>query len=153
MFQLFFPILEKEHYYLLCADFETGRLEIIYNSASTESAANKYGDTIDNEYFKREGEPFKAGQCMNLATKRMQMKWRDHMNKIDCGVYLMRHMESYCGEGVNRWVCGLKKGDRSELNSLRLHYIKEIFTSDVNTHRTSNVARALAFHARSSAGT
>nr|GMD50439.1 putative ulp1 protease family, C-terminal catalytic domain-containing protein [Ipomoea batatas] len=135
MFQLFFPILENEHYYLLCADFETGRLEIIDNSASTESTANKYGDTIDN------------------ATKRMQMKWRDHRNKIDCRVYLMRHMESYCGEGVNRWVCGLKKGDRSELNSLRLHYIKEIFTSDVNTHRTSNVARALAFHARSSAGT
>lgn len=48
MFQLFFPILEKEHYYLLCADFETGRLEIIDNSASTESTVNKYGDTIDN---------------------------------------------------------------------------------------------------------
>nr|GMC73617.1 zinc finger BED domain-containing protein DAYSLEEPER-like [Ipomoea batatas] len=64
-----------------------------------------------HEYFKRVGEPFKAGLCMNLVTKRMQMKWRDNRNKIDCGAYLMRHMESYSGVGVNSWVCGLAKSD------------------------------------------
>nr|GMC69110.1 zinc finger BED domain-containing protein RICESLEEPER 2-like [Ipomoea batatas] len=66
-------------------------------------------------------------------------------NKVNCGVYLMRHMESYVREDVARWECGLFRGDQSELDSLRLHYMKEICTTDINSHNTSNVACALRF--------
>nr|GMC75084.1 zinc finger BED domain-containing protein RICESLEEPER 2-like [Ipomoea batatas]GMC85605.1 zinc finger BED domain-containing protein RICESLEEPER 2-like [Ipomoea batatas]GME17288.1 zinc finger BED domain-containing protein RICESLEEPER 2-like [Ipomoea batatas] len=83
--------------------------------------------------------------CLNLETKRMPIKWRDSKNKVDCGLYVMRHMESYCGEGVGSWECGLAKGHRTELNQLRLQYMKEICTFDRNAHCTSNVARALHF--------
>nr|GME19813.1 uncharacterized protein LOC109189836 [Ipomoea batatas] len=132
---LFFPIVESKRFYLLCVNFETERLEIIDSSTSTEATALKYGDTPDN------------------VTKRMPMKWRDSRNTIDCGVYVMRHMESFFGESVGSWVCGLAKGDRAELNRLRLHYMKEMCTVDVNVHRTSNVARALRFVSTSSTAT
>nr|GMD25008.1 zinc finger BED domain-containing protein RICESLEEPER 2-like [Ipomoea batatas] len=66
-------------------------------------------------------------------------------NKVDCGVYLMCHMESYAREGVARWECGLVRGVQAELDRLPLHYMKEIYTADINSHNTSNVACALRF--------
>lgn len=39
--------------------------------------------------------------CAGLMPKRMQMPWRDFKNKSDYGVYLMRHMETFVGQGVS----------------------------------------------------
>ncbi|XP_031098273.1 uncharacterized protein LOC116002310 [Ipomoea triloba] len=131
LFQLFFPILQQNHFYLLCVDFKSERLEITDNSASTQPTPVKYGDTPENvklllsEYFTFVGEKFKSIVCENLKTKRMPMNWRDTKNKVDYGVYLMRHMKSYVGEGVAKWDCGLTSGDRSQLQRLRLRYIYE----------------------------
>nr|GLL45325.1 uncharacterized protein LOC109189836 [Ipomoea trifida] len=61
--------------------------------ASTQPTPVKYGDTPENVKFK-------SIVCDNLKTKRMPMKWRDTKNKVDYGMYLMRHMESYVGEAV-----------------------------------------------------
>nr|GMD76971.1 receptor-like protein 12 [Ipomoea batatas] len=103
---LFFPILQQNHLYLLCVDFKFERLEIIDNSASTQHTPVKYGDTPENvklllsEYFTFVGEKFKSIVCDNLKTKRMPMKWRDTKNKVDYGMYLMWHMESYVGDAV-----------------------------------------------------
>nr|GMD82804.1 ulp1 protease family, C-terminal catalytic domain-containing protein [Ipomoea batatas] len=91
--ELFFPILQQNHFYLLCVDFKFERLEIIDNSASTQPTPAKYGDTPENVKFK-------SIVCDNLKTKRMPMTWRDTKNKVDYGMYLMRHMESYVGEAV-----------------------------------------------------
>nr|GMD36094.1 zinc finger BED domain-containing protein RICESLEEPER 2-like [Ipomoea batatas] len=54
------------------------------------------------EYFTSVGEKFKPIICENLKCKRTPMKWRDIGNEVDCGVYLMRHMESYVGERVTK---------------------------------------------------
>nr|GMD29287.1 zinc finger BED domain-containing protein RICESLEEPER 2-like [Ipomoea batatas] len=51
------------------------------------------------------------------------------------GVYVMCHMETYVGQGVSKWVCGLTKGDTAKLQQHRLHYMKEITTSEYNLHR------------------
>nr|GMD83396.1 zinc finger BED domain-containing protein RICESLEEPER 2-like [Ipomoea batatas]GMD86950.1 zinc finger BED domain-containing protein RICESLEEPER 2-like [Ipomoea batatas] len=91
------------------------------------------------------GEGLKFAVCLNLETKRMQMKWRDTKNKVDSGVYLMQHMESYGGEGVGRWDCSLVRGDITELERLRLCCMKEICIVYINAHHMSNVARALRF--------
>ena len=41
----------------------------------------------------------------NTKPSRMQMKWRTKKNHVDCGVFLMLHMESY--NGLEDWDCGL----------------------------------------------
>nr|GMD81456.1 uncharacterized protein LOC109189836 [Ipomoea batatas] len=143
-FQLFFPILQHNHFYLLCVDFKTEPLEIIDNSASTEATQVKYGDTIENvklllsKYFTSVGEKFKSIICENLKCKRMSMKWWDTRNTVDYGVYLMRHMESYVGESVAKWDCGLTSGDRLQLQMLHLRYMKELSTVDINAHSTTD---------------
>nr|GLL44949.1 uncharacterized protein LOC109146919 [Ipomoea trifida] len=80
--------------------------------------------------------------CAGLVLKRMQMSWHDSKNKTDCEVYLMRHMESFVGQGVSNWDCGLVKGDYSTLHKLRLQYMKEVAVSEYNLHRARNLRRA-----------
>lgn len=41
----------------------------------------------------------------------IQMPWRDRKNVWDCGIYLMKHMESYHGQPVKQWNVGLKKNE------------------------------------------
>nr|GMC69105.1 zinc finger BED domain-containing protein RICESLEEPER 2-like [Ipomoea batatas] len=98
-----------------------------------------------SEYFTFVGEKFKSIICENLKCKRMPRKWSDTKNKVDCGVYLMRHMESYVGESVAKWDCGLTSGDRLQLQMLSLCYMKELCIVDINAHHTSNVAHTLRF--------
>lgn len=56
-----------------------------------------YKDML-SEFF-RPISPAKITMCACVEGKRMQMSWRDSKNKIDYGVYLMRYMEMYVGQG------------------------------------------------------
>nr|GMD57203.1 zinc finger BED domain-containing protein RICESLEEPER 2-like [Ipomoea batatas] len=124
-FQVLFPILRREHYFLICFDFRRYRLEQIMLSEFYNKVHN--GRSI---------------LCARLVLKRMQMSWHDSKNKTDCEVYLMRHMESFVGQGVSNWDCGLVKGDYSTLHKLRLQYMKEVAVSEYNLHRARNLRRA-----------
>nr|GMD81527.1 ulp1 protease family, C-terminal catalytic domain-containing protein [Ipomoea batatas] len=112
---LFFPILQQNHFYLLCLDFKFKRLEIIDNSALTQPTPVKYGNTPENVKLL-------LSECFTSVGD-----------------------EKFNREGVAKWDCGLTSGDRSQLQRLRLRYMKELCTVDINAHHTSNVARALRF--------
>nr|GMD14276.1 50S ribosomal protein L18-like isoform X4 [Ipomoea batatas] len=71
---------------------------------------NRTKKLLLTEYFTSVGEKFKPIICENLKCKRTPMKWRDTGNEVDCGVYLMRHMESYVGESVTKEDYGLTRG-------------------------------------------
>lgn len=45
----------------------------------------------------------KARHLLNVEITRLQMKWRTTNNSIDCGIFAMRHMETYKGNGVRSW--------------------------------------------------
>nr|GMC82812.1 zinc finger BED domain-containing protein RICESLEEPER 2-like [Ipomoea batatas] len=139
---MFFPIIWQEHYFLLCSDFCRFRLEIIDNSSSPAAKMDKYGEClVDMEFFTKT-HPGRSMLCAGLEPKRMQMPWRDFNNKIDCGVYLMRHMETFTSQAVRYWDCGLVKGEYSMLHKLRLQYMKDLVLSEYNLHRSRNLARA-----------
>nr|GMC69146.1 uncharacterized protein LOC109168900 [Ipomoea batatas] len=100
---MFFPIIREEHYFLICFDFCRFRLEIIDNSASPKGKKKIYDESLEDmqdmlqEFFSKT-HPGKSVLAAGLEPKRMQMPWRDVKNKIDCGVYLMRHMETFTGQ-------------------------------------------------------
>ncbi|KAK9723685.1 hypothetical protein RND81_05G017800 [Saponaria officinalis] len=50
----------------------------------------------------------------------VKMSWRSTTNVDDCGVYVIRHMETFKGDP--KWGCGLKKNDVGTLDKLRLSY-------------------------------
>jgi len=86
-----------------------------------------------------------ASKIKHAKPVRMEFPWTTLQNVVDCGVFLMRHMETYKGTSVREWECGLSteknvKGDASnkqkrELDDLRHKYVAKILLSDVNTSR------------------
>ncbi|VFQ77925.1 unnamed protein product [Cuscuta campestris] len=57
---------------------------------------------------------------------------RDSTAVFDYGVITMRHMETYTGQALKQWECGLKKGDERAVNALRTKYCAAIVESDIN---------------------
>nr|GMD88062.1 uncharacterized protein LOC109164944 [Ipomoea batatas] len=87
----------------------------------------------------------RAGRVRCLKPKRMQMSWRDGIILEDSGIYTMRHMETYLGQGVSSWECGIVKGDKNMLNDLHKKFMHDILVSNINTHKHSVIQRVLEY--------
>ncbi|KAJ0907292.1 hypothetical protein HanRHA438_Chr07g0297191 [Helianthus annuus] len=96
-------------------------------------------------YLENIGHP--AGGVINqVEPVRLEMPWRTKHNVIDCGVFLMRHMETYKGVTGKAWECGFSNEctnageitykQRKEIDDLRHKYIMKMLLSDANTHRS-----------------
>nr|GLL44688.1 uncharacterized protein LOC109175178 [Ipomoea trifida] len=88
---------------------------------------------------------YKSEKIAKLKLKRMKMSWRDNKNKVDCGVFLMRHMETFRGQLPELWDCGLEKENKDQLNVLRIKYLTALVMSDVNEHKARNIQQAAEF--------
>ncbi|MFS7963320.1 hypothetical protein Hanom_Chr08g00736701 [Helianthus anomalus] len=63
------------------------------------------------------------------------MDWRTLQNGCGCGVFTMRHMETY--KGKSPWNSGFENEDKkkiqdSQLQFLRYRYLSKIVLSDYN---------------------
>ena len=92
-----------------------------------------------------EGEVIRSGDIARVTPTRMQMPWRDTNNTVDCGIYTMRHMETFTGQTYKTWDCGFVKGDYTYLRQLRMTYMREMLMIDINEHQGSNLKRARKF--------
>nr|GMD96852.1 uncharacterized protein LOC109164944 [Ipomoea batatas] len=86
-----------------------------------------------------------ADRVRCLIPKRMQMSWRNKTILEDSDIYTMRHMESYLGQGVSRWECGIVKGDMHMLNDLRKKFMHDILVSNINSHKHFVIQWALEY--------
>ncbi|KAF5765684.1 hypothetical protein HanXRQr2_Chr15g0706641 [Helianthus annuus] len=50
-------------------------------------------------------------ELANSVIERKEMDWRTKNNDVDCGVFTMRHMETYKRDKIP-WVTGFVKGDK-----------------------------------------
>nr|GMD79464.1 uncharacterized protein LOC109162486 [Ipomoea batatas] len=69
------------------------------------------------------------------SPKNEKMSWRDNNNKVDYGVFAMRHMETYMGKGTRGWDFGLEKENKEQLNNTRVKYLAETVNSPINEFR------------------
>nr|GME15878.1 uncharacterized protein LOC109175178 [Ipomoea batatas] len=127
-----FPIIASQHYYMIHFDPLCERFEAIDNSSKVCKTDDKYGIVPTTLIAK-------------LKLKRIKMSWRDNKNKVDCGVFLMRHMETFRGQLPELWDCGLEKENKDQLNVLRIKYLTALVMSDVNEHKTRNIQQAAEF--------
>ncbi|KAH6778314.1 hypothetical protein C2S51_009626 [Perilla frutescens var. frutescens] len=89
------------------------------------------------DYLYTEGLKARSGtvRCAYLA--RLDMNWRDIENNNYCGVYTMRHMETYMGQSSKAWNCNLEKGNVSQMNVLCMEYCASILSSSLNDKASS----------------
>ena len=67
--------------------------------------------------------------------KAPQLKWQTDSKVQNSGVVVMRHMETYMGESMDKYECGLSDDARkqiSQLNKLRMKYLARILLHDSN---------------------
>lgn len=78
------------------------------------------------------------------------MKWRTKKNHVDCGVFLMLHMESY--NGLEDWDCGLcleSPNQKKQLNLLRSRFAAKILLSDLNVLKNNFLKLVQVFEDKS----
>ncbi|KAI3713124.1 hypothetical protein L1987_71696 [Smallanthus sonchifolius] len=106
---ILFPILEHGHYYLLNFDLKNVAITVIGNFHESIALV---GIKDSEDYFK------------NDSTYKI----------VDCGVFVMRHMEKYMGI-KEPFMCGLNSNGMKkirQLNALRKKYATHILQSSAN---------------------
>jgi hypothetical protein len=98
----------------------------------------------------------KGDELMNQKRKPtiLNMSWRTKKEKIDCGLYMMLHMEHYQGKSATKWETGMlkekDKNHRMQINNLRAKYAAKIMLHEVNDNQKMMSDYALKFAAENS---
>ena len=86
-----------------------------------------------NDYLLPENHP-KHNELLDAEIRIMKTGCRTRNNFVDCGVFVMRHMETYKGEcyGDRCGLCKEGKQQIKELRDLRIKYAAKILLADCN---------------------
>nr|GMD34396.1 uncharacterized protein LOC109168900 [Ipomoea batatas] len=98
-------------------------------------------------FFKDSGFPALYIKVTAMQPRRLRMSWLETKNKIDCGVFAMRHMETYVGQSIASWDCGIRRGDARCVREMRVRLLSELLLFHNNTHPLSNVNALGGFEA------
>lgn len=71
----------------------------------------------------------KAMQLGNVPIIRLEMKWRTESNKYDCGIFAIRHMETYKGNGLRNWDCKFLHENEKVRIDISIFYVHNMFDS------------------------
>ncbi|KAK9705619.1 hypothetical protein RND81_07G071300 [Saponaria officinalis] len=112
----FFPISMRNHFVVYVFDLKSNAFYILDNYFNRARIENIYGTspTVMKEalahFLMSHNETRYKGEAVDgLEPVVVKMAWRNTTNIDDCGVYAMRHMETFKGD--SKWVCGLEKND------------------------------------------
>ena len=85
----------------------------------------------------------------HVMPHRLEMPWRTINNSIDCGVFTMRHMETYMGGSMNEFKAGFKNESSAQddqLVKLRTKYLYKILTHEYNVQKDYVLQKVDEFH-------
>nr|GMC80343.1 uncharacterized protein LOC109191246 [Ipomoea batatas] len=115
---IFFPVLRHGYYFLICINVKASKLEIIDNKSLVHGVTmkDKYGDcttllVIALKEYLALGSSALFWKVDELTEEVVDMSWKESENYIDCGLFVMRHMETYKGT-LKKWNPGFKKKAR-----------------------------------------
>ncbi|PWA74635.1 RecF/RecN/SMC [Artemisia annua] len=137
---VFFPIIIGHHFILMCMNMKDHVVLIFDNIFSPiEDVRRLYGTLPEimvllfNDYLLHENHP-KHNELLDAEVRIMKTGCRTRNNFVDCGVFVMRHMETYKGEHYGD-CCGLSEEGKQqikELRDLRIKYAAKILLADCN---------------------
>ena len=76
------------------------------------------------------------------------MDWMSKNNRVDCGIFLMRHMEMYKGEKMGTWNAGIEwecDSQQEQLNELRRKYVTKILLSEMNLKKKEVLGKLVCY--------
>lgn len=87
-----------------------------------------------------------AKNLTGIEIERLRMAWRNDVNKKDCGVYMMRHMETFLGTKLSEFKSSLRLRSKKQLRFLRAKYCAAILTAKYNDHNVDNIEAATTYY-------
>ncbi|KAL4575533.1 hypothetical protein LXL04_022380 [Taraxacum kok-saghyz] len=166
---VFFPMHDENanHYYVIVFNLLKGEGVVLDNIKKTRSRNVGYGGVtyhivrttnLTNIIFvilKRlffdylmVNENEKASIFKDISLRQEQMKWCTTKNIYDCGIFAMRHMETYKGQEEGKWSSGLPPEGPKQyrlIQILRAKYMFKILNSDINLRREKVIDEAKFF--------
>ncbi|KVH91295.1 hypothetical protein Ccrd_006691 [Cynara cardunculus var. scolymus] len=140
---VFFPLLEKGHYYLVVFNLKNPSVVVIdnrYQEVSDDDQLLQMYDFITDimqrlmiRHLNVVGHPARR-ELDEIGQERLRMDWQTRNNFDDYGVFAMRHMETYMGD-VRTWNTGLSKEGKTQeiqIASLRMKYVAKLLVSNYN---------------------
>lgn len=99
----------------------------------------RYLEEVNHQKAKQMSNP-------NLTINLLDMPWKTKNNKTDCGIFAMRHMETFKGQTDGKYSCGFPKEGGSQdvmLDRVRSKYAHRLIMSDINIMKNDilNLAR------------
>ncbi|XP_074302422.1 uncharacterized protein LOC141633980 [Silene latifolia] len=138
MDMVFFVIHDSGHYYVLCIHFKKHAIHILDDQELPDGVdmRKQYGNTAETirdsfVSFKAETKDARAADTNDFGMHVINMPWKNSQKNDDCGVYVMRHMETYFGYTEN-WESGFKNNIDRILKNLRSRYCASIILSKAN---------------------
>ncbi|KAJ9541387.1 hypothetical protein OSB04_027893 [Centaurea solstitialis] len=137
---LFFLFLRRCHYYFVVFNLKTHVIDILDNMERVGHIIDVYDFDIHImremvvQHLRNIGHP-SADLMEPVEDRIMEIKWRTRNNYTDCGVFCMRHMETYMGGGSRGWYTGFtteEPSQKKQIENLRIKYCTKILLSDQN---------------------
>ncbi|GKA49052.1 hypothetical protein Tco_0742010 [Tanacetum coccineum] len=147
--------LSGSHFFITCMNLKYNRVEYLDNIFSMETDPYaRYGFpatqlvALFEDYLLHVNHP--SYRQMSVSAKHMILTLgrRTTNNSIDCGVFAMRHMETYRGKGDHGDLCCLKKEGPEQLrqiNELQYKYATKILLADCNKAKSKFEQETHAF--------
>ncbi|PWA52673.1 hypothetical protein CTI12_AA451070 [Artemisia annua] len=139
---MFFPmILADEHYYVVCFNLKEPQIHILDNMDHKESIKDIYQKKLVHlrylflKFLKQNGYPH-IEALNNYKVANVKMPWQTNNNYVDCGIFAMRHMETYLGnKDFDAGFVKEGKEQKKHIEDLRKKYLTKILLSDQNENR------------------
>ncbi|PWA55235.1 ulp1 protease family, C-terminal catalytic domain-containing protein [Artemisia annua] len=139
-----FPIISGRHFFLVVMNMKDNEVQIFDNiyAATVDEVKERYGHFPNllvhmfEDYMLHENNP-NHGNMRESPRMMMETKCRTRNNFVDCGVFVMRHMETFKGDEYGD-CCRLSEEGREqikELCDLRRKYAVKILLADCNNAR------------------
>ncbi|GKC22228.1 hypothetical protein Tco_1024378, partial [Tanacetum coccineum] len=144
-------VMMTQHSVEMGKDLETRRESFDENiDIVLEQAKRKNFDDVNlMESFIDYLERKKYQNCYDLILaepKLVEFPWKTTYNSHDCGVFVMRHMETYLGKG--NFLKEFKKegpGQKVQLNMMRAKYMVKILLMSFNEKKKTLLKQAQAY--------
>ncbi|CAH9089651.1 unnamed protein product, partial [Cuscuta epithymum] len=112
----------------MCFNMQNQHVEILDSSSLQIDFEHKYSETplvlrdMFVQFLSERGLDNNGKVFREPSINCLQMAWRELKNEHNNGLWSMRHMETYNGQGTKALDCGIKKEDAKLLNALRKKY-------------------------------
>ncbi|PWA73469.1 Peptidase C48, SUMO/Sentrin/Ubl1 [Artemisia annua] len=151
---VFFPIIQAGHFFVVCMHLKRKEVHILDNMLlGSEDVAERYSGLVGflvarfEDFLSFDSHPAQ-GFLRNARPQLLRLGCMTKNNVIDCGVFAMRHMETYLFGGEYDDRCEFRregKDQQHQLDELRHKYAAKILLADINNKKADFEDEAEAY--------